>query len=165
MGHQEHKAKAPLSVGCMVITISDTRTPATDESGRLIQKRLQEHGHPIAAYHLVKNEPVLIKDLIQKAPAGVQAIILTGGTGLSKRDSTYETLLGLFEKKLDGFGELFRALSYDEIGAPAMLSRAAAGIYQGKVIFSLPGSEPAVRLALDKLILPELGHILHELTR
>jgi molybdenum cofactor biosynthesis protein B len=165
MGHAEHKANAPSSVGCMVITVSDTRTPDTDESGRLIQKLLREQDHSIVAYHLVKNEPSLIKGLIQKAPAGVQAIILTGGTGLSKRDSTYETLVALFEKKLDGFGELFRALSYREIGSPAMMSRATAGTYQGKVIFSLPGSEAAVRLAMEKLILPELGHLLHELTR
>lgn len=165
MGHQEHKVKAPSTIGCMVVTISDTRTKETDESGRLIKKLLREHGHTIIADHLVKNEPARIKELIKTVQNGVQAIILTGGTGLSKRDNTYDAVVGLFEKRLDGFGELFRTLSYQEIGSPAMLSRATAGIYRGKVIFSLPGSEAAVRLAMEKLILPELGHILHELNR
>jgi len=165
MGHQEHKAKAPSTIGCMVVTISDTRTPETDESGRLIKQLLREHGHTIVADHLVKNEPAQIKELIKTSQNGAQAIILTGGTGLSKRDNTYEAVVGLLEKRLDGFGELFRTLSYQEIGSSAMLSRATAGIYQGKVIFSLPGSEAAVRLAMEKLILPELGHIIHELNR
>jgi molybdenum cofactor biosynthesis protein B len=163
MGLREHKAKAPAGVSCMVITVSDSRTPESDSSGRLIQRLLKRHGHRVVAYHLVKDEPARIKRFIQKAPVGVEAILLSGGTGFSSRDRTYEAVTGLFEKRIDGFGELFRALSYREIGPAAMLSRATAGLYRGKLIFSLPGSAPAVRLGMEKLILPELGHLLYVL--
>jgi molybdopterin adenylyltransferase len=165
MGHEEHKIRAPSTVGCMVITVSDTRSPETDLSGRLIQELLQREGHTMMSYSLIRNEPSQIKELLRNAPAGVEAVILTGGTGLSKRDNTHDVVSALFEKKLEGFGELFRALSYAEIGSAAIMSRASAGIYHGRVIFSLPGSETAVRLALEKLVLPELGHIIHELNR
>jgi molybdopterin adenylyltransferase len=165
MGHQEHRAAAPSKVSCVVITVSDTRTPETDMSGQLIQRLLIEHQHAVLGHHLIKDEPSQIQEQIRKAPPGTQAIIITGGTGLSKRDSTYEAVTGILEKQIEGFGELFRALGYQEIGSAAMLSRATAGIYQGKVIFSLPGSEAAVRLAMEKLILPELGHLIYELNR
>ncbi|MBA5869563.1 MAG: molybdenum cofactor biosynthesis protein [Nitrospira sp. CR2.1] len=165
--HKEHKHHAPRSVGCMVITCSDTRTPETDTSGQLIQKLLKENGHTIATYHLVKDEPDQIKARISDGVANdsVQAIIINGGTGISRRDSTFEAVDGLLEKRLDGFGEVFRFLTYQEIGSPAIMSRATAGIIKGRILFSTPGSENAVRLAMEQLILPELGHLVKELTK
>ena len=129
--------------------------------------RLLRKGHEVVAYHLVKDEPASIKALIE-AGAGddsVQAIIINGGTGISKRDSTFETVNALLEKRLDGFGELFRYLSYKDIGSSAIMSRAAAGVYRGRIILSTPGSEGAVRLAMEKLILPELGHMIREIRK
>jgi molybdopterin adenylyltransferase len=151
----------------MVITCSDTRTPDTDTSGQLIQKLLQAHGHSIAAYHLVKDEPAQITARIAEGTGSdhVQAIIINGGTGISRRDSTFEAVDAMLEKRLDGFGEVFRYLTYQEIGSPAIMSRATAGIIKGRVLFSTPGSENAVRLAMEKLILPELGHLVKELTK
>jgi len=165
--HKEHKHHAPRSVGCMIITCSDTRTPDTDTSGQLIQKLLKENGHTIATYHLVKDEPEQIKARISEGVANdsVQAIIINGGTGISRRDSTFEAVDGLLEKRLDGFGEVFRFLTYQEIGSPAIMSRATAGIIKGRILFSTPGSENAVRLAMEQLILPELGHLVKELTK
>src|SRR6184192_35255 len=167
MGHQEHKTGLPESIGCMVITCSDSRTVETDTSGAAIMEMLKEGGHRVAAYHLVKDEPGAITDLIKqgaKDPA-VQAIIINGGTGISRRDSTFEAVDGMLEKRLEGFGEVFRYLTYQEIGSPAIMSRATAGIIKGRVLFSTPGSENAVRLAMEKLILPELGHLIKELTK
>jgi molybdopterin adenylyltransferase len=151
----------------MVITCSDTRTSDTDTSGQLIQKLLKEQGHTVAAYHLVKDEPSEIKAKINAALTNkkIQAIIINGGTGISKRDSTFEAVDAMLEKRLVGFGEVFRYLTYQEIGSPAIMSRATAGIIQGRVLFSTPGSENAVRLAMEKLILPELGHLVKELTK
>jgi molybdopterin adenylyltransferase len=165
--HKEHKHHAPKSVGCMVVTCSDTRTPETDTSGQLIQKLLKEQGHTVAAYHVVKDEPAQITQRIAEGTANdaVQAIIINGGTGISRRDSTFEAVDALLEKRLDGFGEVFRYLTYQEIGSPAIMSRATAGIIKGRVLFSTPGSENAVRLAMEKLILPELGHLVKELTK
>ena len=151
----------------MVITCSDTRTPDTDTSGQLIQKLLKEQGHTVAAYHLVKDEPSKIKAKIKAAVTNkkIQAIIINGGTGISKRDSTFETVDAMLDKRLGGFGEVFRYLTYQEIGSPAIMSRATAGIVKGRILFSTPGSENAVRLAMEKLILPELGHLVKELTK
>jgi molybdenum cofactor biosynthesis protein B len=151
----------------MVITCSDTRTPETDTSGQLIQKLLKEKGHSVVTYHLVKDEPALIKSRITEGIANdsVQAIIINGGTGISRRDSTFEAVDAMLEKRLDGFGEVFRYLTYQEIGSPAIMSRATAGIIKGRVLFSTPGSENAVRLAMEKLILPELGHLIKELSK
>ncbi len=165
--HHEHKSHAPSSIGCVVITCSDTRTPDTDTSGQLIQKLLKERGHTVAAYYLVKDEPAKIKAKIKSAVADkkVQAIIINGGTGISRRDSTFEAVDAMLEKRLDGFGEVFRYLTYQEIGSPAIMSRATAGIIKGRVLFSTPGSENAVRLAMEKLILPELGHLVKELIK
>ncbi|MER3423113.1 MAG: molybdenum cofactor biosynthesis protein [Nitrospiraceae bacterium] len=165
--HKEHKAHAPQRVGCVVITCSDTRTPDTDTSGRLMMHLLKEQGHEIAAYHLVKDEPTQIRAMVEKAARtdGVQAILINGGTGISRRDSTFEAVDALLEKRLDGFGELFRYLTYLEIGSAAIMSRATAGIFRDRIIFSTPGSEGAVRLAMEKLVLPELGHIVRELTK
>ncbi|MCC2642309.1 MAG: moaB [Nitrospira sp.] len=151
----------------MVITCSDTRTPDNDTSGRLIMSLLKEHGHQVLAYHLVKDEPILIKERIGEAlrTEGIHAIIINGGTGISRRDSTFEAVDAMLEKRLDGFGEIFRALTYQDIGSPAIMTRATAGIVHGRVLFSTPGSENAVRLAMEKLILPELGHLIKELAK
>ena len=165
--HQQHKTAAPSSVSCMVITCSDTRTPETDTSGALIMNTLKERGHTIAAYHLVKDEPSVIRKLIKQGAKDrhVQAIIVNGGTGISRRDSTFEAIDSLLEKRLVGFGELFRYLSYQDIGSAAILSRATAGLYKGTVVISIPGSEKAAFLAMDKLILNELGHMVHEMSK
>lgn len=168
MSTQEHKAQAPKQVGCMVITVSDTRTEETDKSGRLMTELLEEAGHQRIRYQIVKDEP---SEVIAAVETGiqdpqVQVILLNGGTGISARDNTFEAVTGLLEKEMPGFGELFRMLSYTEdIGSAAMLSRAVAGTRQGKMIFSTPGSTGAVRLAMTKLIVPELGHVVRELNR
>jgi molybdenum cofactor biosynthesis protein B len=170
-GHQpppaEHKARGPISIECGIITCSDTRTPETDKSGQLIRELLTQEGHRIGAYHVVKDEPVEVRELVRQLgeQPGLEALIINGGTGISRRDSTFEAVDGLLEKRLPGFGELFRYLSYKEIGSSAMLSRATAGLYQGKVLFSIPGSSGAVRLAMEALILPELPHIVGEMRK
>jgi len=165
--HHEHKDHVPRSIGCIVITCSDTRTPETDTSGRLIQKLLEGQGHTVAAYHIVRDEPEQIQFRIAQGTASdvVQAIIINGGTGISRRDSTFEAVSEMVEKRLDGFGEIFRFLTYQEIGSPAIMTRATAGILNGRVLFSIPGSENAVRLAMEKLILPELGHLMQQLSK
>lgn len=167
MAHREHKADAPAHVACAVVTVSDSRTPATDTGGRLVQELLAAHGHAATRYAIVPDEPERVRALVDELTrdAAVEAVLLTGGTGIAPRDTTYEAISGVIEKRLDGFGELFRALSFAEIGAAAMLSRAVAGVYRGKAVFSMPGSTAAVRLAMERLILPELGHIVRELRR
>jgi len=161
MGHEAHKRHAPARIRCWVITVSDTRTEASDASGRLMRDLLEGHGHTVSRYRLVRDEPREITALLQAGGEDpqVDALLLNGGTGISRRDRTYEAVVALLEKRLDGFGELFRYLSYQEIGPAAILSRAVAGVYRGKVIVSLPGSEDAVRLGMEKLVLPELGHM------
>ena len=165
--HKAHKDAAPRSVSCMVITCSDTRTPETDTSGALIMSSLKGRGHAIVSYHLVKDDPPAIRKLIKQGAKDrhVQAIIVNGGTGISRRDSTFEAIDGLLEKRLDGFGEIFRALSYQDIGSAAIMSRATAGLYKSTIVISIPGSEKAVLLAMDKLILDELGHMAREMTK
>jgi molybdenum cofactor biosynthesis protein B len=167
VSHLEHKATSPASVACFVLTVSDTRTEDTDQSGRAIADLLTGHGHTLAGRRLVSDDPQRILEVLrdQLASGDVAAIITTGGTGVSRRDGTYEVVSGLLERTLEGFGELFRMLSYQEIGAAAMMSRACAGIARGKVVVALPGSENAVRLAMTKLVLPELGHLVREATR
>lgn len=164
---QEHKATAPGSIGCFVLTISDSKTEETDTSGRLIREQLTGAGHTVVGHAIVRDEPTQVTALIRKgcADPAVEAFILTGGTGVTSRDSTYEAVEVLLDKRLTGFGELFRMLSYQEIGAAAMMSRAQGGVVQGRALFSLPGSPNACRLALEKLILPELGHVLREVRR
>jgi molybdopterin adenylyltransferase len=163
---KEHKSHAPAQVATYVVTCSDSRSSAEDESGRAIQDALRAAGHPLAGYRVVRDEPEEIREAVAEAKAaGARALIVNGGTGIGRRDSTVEVLERLFEKTLPGFGELFRSLSFQEIGSAAMMSRAVAGTYQGMMIFALPGSPEAVRLALDRLILPELGHTIRELTR
>ncbi|MFH1381767.1 MAG: MogA/MoaB family molybdenum cofactor biosynthesis protein [Chloroflexota bacterium] len=167
MGYQEHRENAPRNLNCAVLTISDSRTEATDESGKYIREKLTENGHRVMAHALLKNDANSIKNematLLQQAD--LQIIITSGGTGVSHRDVTVETISPILEKKLDGFGELFRSLSYQEIGTASMMSRAIAGVAGGKVILCLPGSLGATKLAMEKIILPEIGHMVREATR
>jgi molybdenum cofactor biosynthesis protein B len=150
----------------MVLTISDTRTPANDQSGHAICDRLSQAGHDVVKYDIVKDEPGAITTQVRSAAAArCQVMITNGGTGIARRDSTFEAIDSLLDKRLPGFGELFRMLSYADIGPGAMLSRATAGRYQEMLIFCLPGSTGAVQLALDKLILPELRHLVWETIR
>jgi molybdenum cofactor biosynthesis protein B len=165
MSVEEHKAKGKGSIRCFVVTVSDTRDETTDQSGQLIKSQLAEAGHQLAGYRIVKDDPVRIEELLHEAMADreVEAIVVNGGTGISPRDGTYEIVVKLLDKRLDGFGEIFRYLSYQDIGSAAIMSRAVAGSAQGKVLISLPGSRGAVGLAMDKLILPELGHMVSQL--
>src|SRR5262245_27474711 len=167
MSHVEHKADAPRSIRCHVVTVSDTRTADTDSGGRAIAELLQNAGHDVAGRTIVKDEPDQIRGTIERllAMPDVQVIITTGGTGISSRDSTFEVVSAMLQKRLDGFGDLFRMLSYGQIGAAAMLSRACAGLVAGRIVVSLPGSEAAVRLALERLLIPELGHLVREASR
>ena len=165
MGVADHRKNAVTGVRCAVLTISDTRGMETDVSGRTIVELLEAAGHVVAKRQILRDEPTDVHDAVVAQVGGVDAIVTTGGTGITSRDSTYEAVVGLFEKRLDGFGELFRTLSYQEIGSAAMLSRACAGIARGTAIFLLPGAENAVRLAMTKLIIPELGHVVRELQR
>jgi molybdenum cofactor biosynthesis protein B len=164
---REHKATAPKSVGCFVLTVSDTKNPETDTSGTVIRELLTAAGHRVAGSAIVRDEPAEVARLVRDACArdDVQTVILTGGTGITSRDSTYEAVEALLDKRLPGFGELFRMLSFQEIGAAAMLSRAQMGIHARRIVVSLPGSPNACRLALDKLLIPELGHLLREASR
>jgi molybdenum cofactor biosynthesis protein B len=165
MGVSEHRKEAVKGVRCAVLTISDTRKPETDVSGRTIVELLEADGHVVAKRQILRDEPKDVHDAVIAQLGGVDVIITTGGTGITSRDSTYEAVVSLFEKRLDGFSEIFRMLSYGEIGSAAMLSRACAGVARGTAVFILPGSEHAVRLALTKLILPEIGHVVRELRR
>jgi molybdenum cofactor biosynthesis protein B len=168
MSYQSHheQAGAP-SVGCAIITVSDTRTPETDGGGRLIRELATEAGHTIDAYQIVPDERAAIQAAVRAAAAlpDCRAILLTGGTGVAPRDCTPEAVGELLDQRLDGFGELFRMLSYEEIGAGALMSRALAGVYQRRLVFAMPGSTAAVRLAMTKLVLPELAHLVWELDR
>ena len=165
MSAPEHRQDAPTSVRCAVITISDTRHDGNDTSGDAIVTLLRTAGHDVAARRIVRDDPDQVRDAVLACGSSADVVITTGGTGITARDSTYEAIQSLLHKRIDGFGELFRALSYQEIGAAAMLSRAIAGVAGTIAIFSLPGSENAVRLAMNKLILPELGHVVRELRR
>jgi molybdenum cofactor biosynthesis protein B len=167
MSVSEHRSQALSSVPCFVLTMSDTRTMETETSGRAIAELLIEAGHTVVDRQVVKDDPAEVRRVVSEHidTGQVQAVITTGGTGISRRDSTYEALTELFEKRLDGFGELFRTLSFEQIGAAAMLSRATAGVIRGCAVFMLPGSEAGVRLAMTRLVIPELGHVVRELTK
>lgn len=165
MSVHEHKEKANKSVRCFVITVSDTRDESTDTSGQTINQLLTGEGHQALGYRIVKDEPVEIEALLNQVlgSSDIEAVIVNGGTGIAPRDGTYEVVSRLFDKKLDGFGELFRYLSYLDIGSAAIMSRAAAGTARGKILISLPGSKGAVNLAMEKLILPEIRHMISQL--
>ena len=165
MSVHEHKEKGKKSIRCFVITVSDTRDETSDTSGQTIKQFLSDEGHQTGGYRIVKDEPLDIKAMLEHAlgQTDVDAVIVNGGTGISPRDGTFEVVDRFLEKKLDGFGELFRYLSYLDIGSAAIMSRAAAGTARGKVLISLPGSKGAVTLAMEKLILPELRHMVSQL--
>jgi len=160
-----HPDTAGIIINCAIITVSDTRTPETDTSGQLMQQLLKNANNKIIYYNIIKDEPLEVKEKIYALSqrADVDVLIFHGGTGIAPRDTTYDAIACLLEKTLSGFGELFRFLSYQEIGSRAMASRAIAGIYQGKIIFSLPGSSNAVKLGIEKLILPELVHLVKQI--
>lgn len=173
MSHLPHPDSNQITVNCAVITVSDTRTAyssaslslQTDRSGKLIRELLLNAGHSVVFYEILKDEPTQIQ--LQLETLGEQtdldAVIFNGGTGIAPRDTTYDALETLLEKTLPGFGEVFRWLSYQEIGSRAIASRAVAGVYKQKLVFSIPGASGAVKLALEKLILPELVHLVTQL--
>ncbi len=168
MSAEEHRglAESQGSIGVAIVTVSDTRTTETDKSGQTIRALCEEAGHIIVDYRIVKDEPDQVQQALDDFTTGdARIIIFNGGTGISQRDRTYDVISRNLEKTLSGFGELFRMLSYEEIGSAAMLSRATAGTYRGKLIVSTPGSTGAVRLAMQKLILPEMQHLAWELLR
>jgi molybdopterin adenylyltransferase len=163
----KHRGSAPEYVRVAVLTISDTRTPETDTGGDTIEELMRDAGHEVVGRDIVKDDAARIRaeivDLL--ARSDVDAVITTGGTGISARDTTYEVVERMLDKKLDGFGEIFRVLSYEEIGAAAILSRAVAGAVGAKLVACLPGSRNAVRLAVEKLLVPETAHIVFELKK
>jgi molybdenum cofactor biosynthesis protein B len=163
----QHRAEAPHVVRSAVITISDTRTLETDVGGRLIVELLEAAGHEVARRDLVPDDPALIGGLLAeiRQQSDIDAVLMTGGTGIGRRDQTYETVAGLLSKTLPGYGELFRMLSFEQVGAAAMLSRAIGGLVDQKVLLTMPGSPAAVRLAMERLIVPELGHLVREARR
>ncbi len=162
----EHRSSAPISVSMYLVTCSDSRDSTRDESGAAMRRLAEDAGHTVAGQSVIRDDAAALNAEIEKAiDSGARAIVISGGTGLSKRDITVETVEALFEKTIGGFGELFRHVSFDHIGTAAMLSRACAGTYKSAVIFALPGSPKAVELALSNLILPELGHLVRELSR
>ncbi|HEV2985858.1 MAG TPA: molybdenum cofactor synthesis domain-containing protein [Vicinamibacterales bacterium] len=167
MSQREHKAQAPRSIRCFVLTVSDTRTEESDASGRTIADLLTGAGHTVAGRAIVKDDPDLVRDVITRQIANpeIQVIITTGGTGITSRDSTYEAVSAMLEKRLDGFGELFRMLSFEQIGSAAMMSRACAGLVAKRIVVSLPGSEGAVQLAMQRLLIPELGHLVQQASK
>ena len=167
MAQEDHKAEAPERVSCFVVTVSDTRGETDDYSGALVKELLESNFHFIVGTQVVPDDPEKIQRLLEQAVGHekIEAIIMTGGTGVSPRDNTHETLVEMFDKKIDGFGEIFRTLSYQDIGPAAMLSRATAGVIDKCLVFSIPGAVGAVKLALSELILPELGHLVYEVSK
>ncbi len=168
MSADEHRRLAgDDAITLAIVTVSDSRTPDTDKNRQYIEARMAELGHRVAAYRLIKDEPEQVAAALDDLCAlpDVQIVLFNGGTGIAPRDTTYDVISRRLEKPLPGFGELFRMLSYDEVGAAAMLSRATGGVYRGTVVFSMPGSTNAVQTALEKLIIPELNHLAWELTR
>lgn len=164
----QHKEKArrqgPVAVA--IVTVSDTRTVETDVNGRYLREQIEAAGHQVAAYRLIKDEPLQVEAALDElASSAAQVLLWNGGTGIAPRDTTYDVLARKLEKTLPGFGELFRMFSYEQVGAAAMLSRATGGVYRGKVVLSTPGSPAAVRLAWEKLIGPELEHLAWEVVR
>jgi molybdenum cofactor biosynthesis protein B len=161
MGASGHRARSGGPVACAVVTVSDTRTPETDASGACIRRLLEAAGHEVVSRAILPDDPERIREHVSAllAAPGVDAVIVNGGTGLAPRDTTYEAIVGLLDKRLEGFGELFRMLSFEQVGAAAMLSRATAGVARGRILVSLPGSPAAVELAMSRLLVPELSHM------
>lgn len=163
---EEHRSEAPSSVRCMIVTVSDTRTEETDKSGQLMRQLLEEAGYSIVAYRIVMDEYEQIRELVRDAADNelIEAVLLNGGTGIAMRDTTYEAVRDSLDKEMPGFGEIFRYVSYaEDIGPAAILSRAVAGVRGHTAVFSMPGSSGAVRLAMTKIIVPELRHVMREI--
>lgn len=167
MSHTEHKQHAREGVKCAVLTLSDSRTRENDDSGGMIRRSLEENGHRVLFYEVMKDDREMLEKTLSKliSDPGVEVIIMNGGTGISKRDITIEVVREFIEKELVGFGELFRFLSYQEIGSAAIMSRALAGVCKGKVLISMPGSKNAVTLGMEKIIIPEIGHMVWDANR
>ncbi len=166
MSHQEHEAEAPRVLSLGVLTLSDTRDETTDKSGALLLDLFRQAGHQIVRYAVIREDPAVIESTLRDWLAGpLDAIVTNGGTGLTSRDGTIEVARRLMQKELDGFGELFRLVSFHQIGPAAMLSRATAGLAGGRILICLPGSTKAVRLAATRLILPQIGHMIREARR
>lgn len=167
MSYHEHKRLENKNIGCAVLVTSDSRTEDTDESGKLIKQRLTDKGHKVVYYTILQNNAAALKNKINDLLKHdeVQVIITSGGTGLSHKDVTVDTIEPMLEKKLDGFGELFRHLTYQELSTASIMSRAIAGVISGRVIICFPGSLGAATLAMDKIILLEIGHLVREATR
>jgi molybdenum cofactor biosynthesis protein B len=168
MSSNEHREKAghgPVTIA--IVTVSDTRTPETDQNRQYIERRMSDLGHHVAAYRLIKDEPDQVATVLEELVSmpGVQLVLFNGGTGISPRDTTYDVISRYLEKTLPGFGELFRMFSYQEVGAAAMFSRATAGVYKKVLVFSMPGSPNAVQVAMEKLIIPEINHLAWEVVR
>lgn len=166
-GLHVHRQSAPARVASLVLTVSDTRTLATDSGGALVEELLSAAGHPVLGREIVPDDARAIARAVEVATArdDVRAVVATGGTGVAPRDVTPDAVEPLLERVVPGFGELFRVLSYQEIGSAALLSRALAGLRRGRVVFVIPGSRGAVRLAMERLILPEIGHLVGEATK
>lgn len=164
--HREH-AKGQGPIGIAIVTVSDSRTPETDTNEHYLRPRIEAAGHVVAAYRLLEDEPAQVAAALDELAGldDVRLILLNGGTGISKRDTTFDAVSGKLEKTLPGFGEIFRMLSYEQVGAAAMLSRATAGVFRGTVVISTPGSPAAVQLAWEKLVFPELAHLAWEVAR
>jgi molybdenum cofactor biosynthesis protein B len=164
MSVEQHRQAAESSLRVAVLTVSDTRTLDTDKGGALVIELLAGAGHEVADREIVPDEPMLVQAMLEQwvADDAIDAVLITGGTGISARDNTFETVALMLTRLLPGYGELFRMLSYQEIGAAAMLSRAVGGLCDQTIVLTMPGSTPAVRLAMEKLIVPELGHLVHE---
>ena len=167
MGRKEHLERSRKEVTVAIVVISDSRTPNTDESGKVAADILRKEGHTVAEQLLVGNDRDAITNTLSSLTnrADIDAVLTIGGTGISKRDITVDVLSRLMEKRLDGFGEMFRMMSYKEIGTGALMSRATAGVIGGKVVMCLPGSPEAIKLAVKRIIIPEIGHMVHEATR
>lgn len=168
MSYAQHQSDAhSLVARCAIVTLSDTRSPETDTSGQSIRRSLEADGHPITSYSIIRDEPVALRGLLGELLGrdDVDAILTNGGTGISRRDQTIDVIDSMLEQRLPGFGELFRMLSWEQIGSGAMLSRAVGGVARGKPVFAMPGSTKAVELAMTKLVLPELRHLLRELRK
>lgn len=168
MSYAQHQSDARVIVArCAIVTLSDTRSPETDTSGQTIRRALEQSGHFVASYSVIRDEPAALQALLDEllGRGDVDAILTNGGTGISRRDQTIDVIDRMLDQRLPGFGELFRMLSWEQIGSGAMLSRAVGGIARGKPVFAMPGSTKAVELAMTKLILPELGHLLRELRK
>jgi molybdopterin adenylyltransferase len=163
---QPHPDPSQISVNCAIVTVSDTRTPSTDSSGELVRQLLLAAGHQIGTYRIIPDEPTRIRAELEAAALAdptISAIVFNGGTGIAPRDTTHEAIASVLTKTLPGFGEIFRWLSYQEIGSRAIASRAIAGTYGHLLVFSLPGSRGAVQLGMERLILPELIHLVTQL--